>query len=183
MYILGVDTSTKYFSIAVSDTEKILGEIYFDIGLKHSELLYKYIDILLKETKIELENITKIGCSIGPGSFTGIRIGLSACRTISQLLNIPIVGISTLDILAGGIWKYFYSQNCSVKKIVCPIIKSNSDEIYTAIYELKKGYRRLSDYMLLGIDDLIEKIFTEYLGQNNYDEIIFVGDIEYYYQK
>jgi tRNA threonylcarbamoyladenosine biosynthesis protein TsaB len=163
--LLAIDTSTKVFSISLAELQseqcKILSEIYFDIGLKHSELILKYVDLLLKETKIELSNITKVACTIGPGSFTGVRIGLTFSRTLCQMLKIPLVGISTLDVLAA---------NLTTDNPVCAMIDALQEEVYCAFY---KNNKRAGDYKLIKISDLANDINNQ---SKSYKKLVVIGD-------
>lgn len=168
--ILAVDTSTKTLSIAISDTEKVLDEVCLDTGLRHSETFLEQLHLLLKREKVSLKDLTKISCSTGPGSFTGIRVGLSACRTMSQVLDLPLVGISTLDILSEGVKSLYEGE----KLLVCPIIANQQEEVYTALYELKEGKKlnRITPYISIKIVELIDKLVLKYRPL----PIAFVGD-------
>jgi tRNA threonylcarbamoyladenosine biosynthesis protein TsaB len=99
MKILAVETSGKTFSIALSENEKIIASFYYDCGHIHSEMIIPAVERLLKDTGNSFENIDKFAVSIGPGSFTGIRVGMTAVKTFAQILNKPITAIDTLSIL------------------------------------------------------------------------------------
>jgi tRNA threonylcarbamoyladenosine biosynthesis protein TsaB len=99
MKILAIETSGKTLSIALSEDNKIIASFYCDCGHIHSEMLIPSIERLLKDTKTSFENIDKFAVSTGPGSFTGIRIGMTAAKTFAQLLNKPIIAIDTLSII------------------------------------------------------------------------------------
>ncbi|MDR0956934.1 MAG: tRNA (adenosine(37)-N6)-threonylcarbamoyltransferase complex dimerization subunit type 1 TsaB [Endomicrobium sp.] len=99
MKILAIETSGKTFSIALSEENKIIASFYCDYGHIHSEMLIPSIERLLKDTKTSFESIDKFAVSVGPGSFTGIRIGMTATKIFAQLLNKPIFTIDTLSIL------------------------------------------------------------------------------------
>jgi len=163
--ILSIDTSTKVFSACLSENKpefKIIAEKYYDTGLRHSDLLIKSVDRLLKETGTELAQINKVICSTGPGSFTGIRIGLAFSRTLCQALKIPLVGISTLDTLAG---------NIGLPDIpVCSIIDALQDEVFVSFY---KNNSRIDNYSMYKTDVLINCIRQKY---KQYKKIIFTGD-------
>ncbi|MCA6070842.1 MAG: tRNA (adenosine(37)-N6)-threonylcarbamoyltransferase complex dimerization subunit type 1 TsaB [Endomicrobium sp.] len=99
MKILAVETSGKTCSIALSENEKIVASFYYDCGHIHSEILIPAVERLLKDTGNSFENIDKFAVSVGPGSFTGIRVGTTAVKTFAQILNKPIAAIDTLSIL------------------------------------------------------------------------------------
>lgn len=100
MKILSIDTSTKTGSVAVLESEKVLVELSYTADSSHSKDLILVIDKALKKAKLELSEINGIAVSIGPGSFTGLRIGLATAKGLAFALNKPIVGISTLEALA-----------------------------------------------------------------------------------
>ncbi|MFH1369404.1 MAG: tRNA (adenosine(37)-N6)-threonylcarbamoyltransferase complex dimerization subunit type 1 TsaB [Elusimicrobiota bacterium] len=102
MKILAIETSGAAFSVAAAENGRLVKEIFWHAGLKHSEKLIPAVNRLLKAVKWRIKDIKKIAVSTGPGSFTGIRVGLSCARAIAQDLEIPLVGIDTLKILEAG---------------------------------------------------------------------------------
>jgi tRNA threonylcarbamoyladenosine biosynthesis protein TsaB len=98
MLILGIETSTSFGSIALYDSEKgrVRGHLAVDIRAAHSEKLVPYIDFLLRESGIDLHEIGLIGVSIGPGSFTGLRVGLSTAKGLAFSVDKPIVPVDSL---------------------------------------------------------------------------------------
>jgi tRNA threonylcarbamoyladenosine biosynthesis protein TsaB len=173
--ILAVDTSTRTLSIAISDTKKILGEVCLDTDLRHSEIFLEQLDLLLKKRKVSLKDLTKIVCSTGPGSFTGIRVGLSACRTLSQILGLPLVGICTLDVLSEGV-KNFGGMKAGKKILVCPIIGNQQDEVYTALYELRnqRDLKKITPYVSISIGELTDKLAARCRLSSS--PVVFIGD-------
>jgi len=146
---------------------------------------------LLKQSQISLFDIKKIACTIGPGSFTGIRVGLTACRTLAQQLNIPLVGISTLDILAyqtvispcDNPSTLLKMVNLSNYILVCPIISALPEKVYTAVYRIKKSVKRLTDYRLVKIQTWLNelprtlaKLQNEFSVSVSETSILFTGD-------
>jgi len=129
---LGIETTTDIFSVAVSVENRDFDEIRVE-GRKHSEKLIPNIDKLLKKAALTPKDLTAVGMGVGPGSFTGIRVGLSCGLTMSQILGIPAYGISSLD-LAG-------------KNSPNPVIKAYRDKYYTADYN-DKG-ERTSDFRII----------------------------------
>lgn len=171
--ILAVDTSTKTLNIAVADRDKILGETCLDTGLRHSETLVEQLDLLLKRTRTGLKDLGKIVCSVGPGSFTGIRVGLSACRTMAQVLRLPLVGVSTLDILACGAQ---IPKPRGTKLFVCPVIANQQEEVYTGLYELKDNgsLKKTGPFVSINIDKLLDKMAKKCRSPRC--RAVFVGD-------
>ncbi|MCL2799382.1 MAG: tRNA (adenosine(37)-N6)-threonylcarbamoyltransferase complex dimerization subunit type 1 TsaB [Endomicrobia bacterium] len=99
MKILAVETSGKTFSVALNDNGKTLASFIYDCGHIHSEMLIPAIERILKDTENKYQSIDKFAVSTGPGSFTGIRVGMTAVKTMAQALNKPVIAIDTLTIL------------------------------------------------------------------------------------
>ncbi|MFQ5867311.1 MAG: tRNA (adenosine(37)-N6)-threonylcarbamoyltransferase complex dimerization subunit type 1 TsaB [bacterium] len=159
MVILGIETSTKTCSIALADGEKIRDEISLHLGLFHSERVIPLLDEILISNGMAIKDIDGIAVSIGPGSFTGIRIGVSTARGLAQSLNIPLVGIPSLDGLAFGMG--------TSGEVVCPMIDALRREIYTALYE---GRKRLTPHQLIGIESWLEGL------KDKGETILFLGE-------
>lgn len=158
MKVLGIETSTPAGSIALIDEEEIISEYTYQGKLEHSTWLIPAIDTVLKDAGLSVREIEGIAVSSGPGSFTGLRIGVSTAKGLAYGLNIPLVGISTLDSLALNL---LYTE-----KIICPILDARKNEIYTAFYQGQPP-QRLTDYLLISPQRLIEMISqpTIFLGQ------------------
>ncbi|MGA1865272.1 MAG: tRNA (adenosine(37)-N6)-threonylcarbamoyltransferase complex dimerization subunit type 1 TsaB [bacterium] len=152
MLALGIETATWMGSIAlVDDREGVLGELNIKSASSHSERLIPSIDMLFKETKKHLEECEVICVSIGPGSFTGLRIGLATAKGLAFAADKPIVGISTLEILARGI--------PFARFPICPIIDARKKEVFTSIYKWHDfDITRLEPEMAIKPDSLIRMI-------------------------
>ncbi|MGA2091429.1 MAG: tRNA (adenosine(37)-N6)-threonylcarbamoyltransferase complex dimerization subunit type 1 TsaB [Endomicrobiales bacterium] len=124
MRILAIETTGHAMSVALVENDALVSEIFWHAGLRHSEKLIATIDRVMAEANWTLQSITRIAVSTGPGSFTGIRVGLSCARTLAQHLCLPLSGITTLDILEAAI--------PSGKKgdVVIGIIDALRDEVY-----------------------------------------------------
>lgn len=163
MIVLSIDSATECASCALISHEKLLGEINYNNKKQHSVILMPMLDKLLKDFKLTLDDVDGFVVSKGPGSFTGLRIGLSMVKGLSQGTNKPFVSVSSLDALA-------FNLGCS-SSIICPILDALRDNVYTALYSFEKGaLRRHTDYMVLHIDELIEMI------KNHNSSAVFVGD-------
>ena len=150
MKILGIETSTRYLSVAIAEDEKILASLYGKDALQHATLLIPTIDKALKKSALKLKNIDAIAVSIGPGSFTGLRIGIAVCKGINIALGIPLLAVPTLDAIAHN----FVDEK---EDMLCPIIDAKKGKVYTALYK-KQGPERITDYMLTGPEELLRKI-------------------------
>ena len=131
MPILALDTSTLVSSVAIASSEKLIAELILQTKLTHSEVLMPHIEQILAMTKLEKADLTGIAVSIGPGSFTGLRIGLAAAKGMAYALKLPIVGVSTLEALA-----YHYP----IPNIyIAPLLDAQKGNVYMALYRWEKG--------------------------------------------
>lgn len=163
MKILGIDTATESASCAVIDDGKVLGEIVFNYKKQHSVILMGMIDSILKNLKLDINDIDGFAVSEGPGSFTGLRIGAAAIKGLSQGTGKPLVGVSTLDSLAFNM--------AFTSGIICPIMDALRGNVYTALYEFEgEALVRKSDYLAISVDELIE------LLDGNKSAVCFIGD-------
>lgn len=127
MLILGIDTSTKIGAIGLVKNKKLIGEINLCLNQRHSERIMLNIKHLLRETQYEVEQLTGLAVTLGPGSFTGLRIGVTTIKTMAQFLDIPVTGISTLDVLA-------YNLLVQNENWVLPVIDASHSRVYTSLY-------------------------------------------------
>lgn len=164
MRVLSVDSSSASASCAIVEDGKLLGEITFNDKKQHSIILMPQIDALLKNLSLDLDSIDGFVVSSGPGSFTGLRIGMATIKGLAQGTNKPLIGISSLDGLA---YNLAYTSG-----IICPIMDALRDNVYTALYKFTQGkLERLTDYMALHIDELISLI-----KDNESESVSFIGD-------
>ena len=127
MIVLGIESATPVAGAAVVNNNIVLAERFVNNRKTHSVNLLPMVKAAIEEAAIEPGSIAAIAVSSGPGSFTGIRIGMSTAKTLAQVWGLPVLGVSTLDALA-------YSLN-GLKNIVCPILNARKNEVYTAIYD------------------------------------------------
>ncbi len=169
MRILGIDTSTRFLCIGILDGNRLIADYNQDLDRRHSELLIPTVNKLLKRAKVSLNAIDGFACGIGPGSFTGLRIGLSAIKGFAFGLDKPVVGVPTLDIIA----KNIKDDNGSI----CVVVDAKRDLIYNALYKIKNNrLKRESPYRLSSIEALLKyiKLRTIFVGDavKLYKEII-----------
>ena len=156
MLILATDTSTPYLSIALCDDNKVIAEVSTLADRKHSEKLLMYVDQILKETGTELTDIDLLAVAHGPGSFTGIRVGVSAWKGLASGANIPITGISTLDALA--------ARTHTKDGTVCVLLDAKMGEVYSSIYSFDNGTRTiLQSHAVSPIEDVLQNCPTDTL--------------------
>lgn len=168
MRILAIETSTKNLGIAIADEDSILAEYKGDSELKHSQDLIPNIDLLLKDLGSDLTDIDAFAISIGPGSFTGLRVGVSALKGLNLVTDIPIITVPTLDVIA------YNAINISAP--ICVIVDAKKNNLYSSLYTVENGdIIRSWDYLLIHADELIKRVqSTEHRTQNK--EILFLGD-------
>jgi tRNA threonylcarbamoyladenosine biosynthesis protein TsaB len=162
MKILGVDTSTSCGSLGIIDDDEVVVEYALLRDETHSTRLVPAIQALLKEARLGLDEIGCMAVSLGPGSFTGLRVGLSAVKGLALAAERPVVGVPTLDALAANLTFTPY--------LICPLVDARKGEVYTALYKEGAGgqVEQLTPYQVLAPLDLLEKI--------PFQETIFLGD-------
>ncbi|MGD0336660.1 MAG: tRNA (adenosine(37)-N6)-threonylcarbamoyltransferase complex dimerization subunit type 1 TsaB [Candidatus Omnitrophota bacterium] len=149
MTILGIDTTTDFFCLVLYKDNKIY-EYRVEVGRKLSVFIMVMIKRALEAAGIGLEEIDYFACGLGPGSFTGTRIGLATIKALAWSKKKPVIGISTLDILA---------LNADTHGYVMPVIDAKRNLIYSGIFKNNNGQlRKISPYMLLGEKELLKKI-------------------------
>ena len=164
MKVLAIDTSSKLCSVAILEDTNLIKKLELDNGLTHSETLMPLIKQLLNECELSLNDIDLLVSDIGPGSFTGIRIGVSTCKAFSDSLNIPCVGISSLEVLA---------YNIKDDGIIYSTIDCKNNNCYFALYQLNNGvYSVLEEPCAKSVDDVLSLLKSDY----NTTNINFVGD-------
>ena len=163
MNILAVDTTGLVSSVAIVSEEKVLGEVTTNVKKTHSETLMPTIQYLMDMLEIDLSDIDLLACANGPGSFTGLRIGVATVKGIARALDKKIVPVPTLDALAYNI---FESQ-----KIIVPIMDARRNQVYTAFYRMENSKLvRKTDYFAEDINIVIDRL------QEYEQDAIFLGD-------
>lgn len=171
MKILSIDTSSKICGVTISENEKILIHLHNDDERTHSVKLMPMIDKALKNTKLTLDDIALFAVCIGPGSFTGVRIGIATIKAFADVKKIPVVGVSSLESLAYNVLDNINIENT----VVCSLIDAKNSNVYCGIYKFCKSDATLKceglDIFAEDIDTTINKIqkFSKY-------NIMFVGD-------
>ena len=163
MITLAFDSTAKAASVAVCDGEKLLALYNIDNGLTQSELLLPMAENMLKSLKLSFSDIELLACAVGPGSFTGVRIGVALVKGIAFGRNITCVSVSTLDELA-------YNLK-GLDGIIVPSMDARRQQVYTATYRGRGGdIEKLTPDRAIAISDLAEEL-------KSFDEPIYiVGD-------
>lgn len=163
MIVLSIDSATDAATVAVVSDDQILGEMNFANKKQHSVLIMPMIDGLLKSLDLTINDIDGFVISKGPGSFTGLRIGMATIKGLSLGSSKPYVSISSLDSLAYNLY--------GTKGIVCPIMDALRENVYCGLYKFENGEMiKLMDYDRLSLEELVSKLkeFNE--------PVYFVGD-------
>lgn len=158
MKIFAMDTSTLTASVAVLDEDKLLGEYTVSEKLTHSQTIMPMADSLLSSLGSSLKDMDAFAVCLGPGSFTGLRIGMATVKSFSQVLNKPVIGVSSLDAAA---YNFCYAEDV----IICPMIDARRNEVYTSFY---KNGEKLIDDKAIHIDELLQELGGK--------KVIFCGD-------
>ena len=163
MRILAFETSAKTAGVALVEDGKLIGEYLQNSGQTHSRTLMKMAVDLLNNCDLKPENVDAVACAAGPGSFTGIRIGVSAAKGFAWGANIPCVGVSTLEGMVRSI--------AVTDGIYCAVMDARRSQVYTAMFRLEHGsLHRLTDDAAISLDEL-----RNLLEKTEKDKIL-VGD-------
>jgi len=167
VFVLGIDTATRAAGAAVISEDRLIAERFIHNLKTHSQNIIPMIQQVMEDAGIQPENLHGIAVTGGPGSFTGLRIGISVAKTMGQVLGIPVVGISTLKVLAWNVY--------GVEGLICPILDAQKREVYTGVYHTAPdGLEELVHPAALSIDRLVSEISKPSLAK--YAKITFLGD-------
>ena len=163
MLILAFETSAKAASVALHDGEKLLGESYQNTGLTHSQTLMVMAEDLLKAAGKTAADVTAVAVAEGPGSFTGVRIGVAAAKGFAWGAEIPCYGVSTLEAMAASLSAY--------QGTVCPVMDARRSQVYNALFAADCGtYTRIREDRAISLQELGEEL------QNMPKPVFLVGD-------
>ncbi len=150
MKILGVDSTATAASAAVFSDGKLLAVNFSNTGLTHSQTLLPMIDGVLKTAGVDVKDIDCFAVSNGPGSFTGVRIGVSAVKGLAQPLGKKCIGVSTLQVIAKPL------ENTGVYAV--SVMDARCNQVYTAQFDCKNGFERVTPDEAISIADLTEQL-------------------------
>ena len=147
MRILAFETSAKAASVALLHDGVLLGEYMQNSGQTHSRTLMKMAQDLLQNCDLKASDIDSVACAAGPGSFTGVRIGLAAAKGFAWGREIPLIGVSTLEAMARNV--------AAADGIYCAAMDARRDQVYTACFAMENGvFRRLTEDRAISIQEL-----------------------------
>lgn len=164
MKVIAIDTSNYALGISLLDEEKVIGEYISNVKKNHSVRVMPAIEHLMKECDILPTDLTKVVVAKGPGSYTGVRIGVTIAKTLAWTLRIPIVGVSSLEILAASIGRYFQGS-------ISPLFDARRGQIYTGLYQYNGG-----KLLVIEKDQLV--LSQDWAGdlKKRSESILFVGN-------
>ena len=160
MRLLAIETSTLAGGVALLDGDRLVGEYLLDVRVTHSERLMAAIDRVLGDAGVTIDDLDAVAVAIGPGSFTGLRIGVGTVKGLAFGRGLPVAAVPTLDAMAAGV--------PFAALPVCPVIDARKDELYVSRYRWEgSAMRREWEYLAMAPERLRERL----------DEpVILVGD-------
>lgn len=163
MLVLGIESSTPIASVALVGPQGLVGEITLNIGLTHSEQLLPLIVDLLEQSRLQLEDVGGIAIAGGPGSFTGLRIGMATAKALAQGRQLPLVAVPTLEALA-------YTQMNS-NYLISPVMNARKKEVYTALFRFQgDNIEQIEPDQAIDPAKWVERL-------NHYGQpVLFIGD-------
>ncbi|HOO26528.1 MAG TPA: tRNA (adenosine(37)-N6)-threonylcarbamoyltransferase complex dimerization subunit type 1 TsaB [Clostridiales bacterium] len=165
MTLLAIESSARVCSVAIVKDEKLLCELFSDSGLTHSKTLMKMIDDAFSFSGIDFAEIDSIAVALGPGSYTGVRIGISCVKGLAHPNDIPCYGVSTLEAMAYNF--------LGINSTVCSVMDARCEQVYAGIFSSNNSkIVSLSGDMALPLNELIEKLDDPSLTR----PIFLIGD-------
>ncbi|MHB8907308.1 MAG: tRNA (adenosine(37)-N6)-threonylcarbamoyltransferase complex dimerization subunit type 1 TsaB [Syntrophales bacterium] len=162
MLTLAVECATKTVGIALLDEEDVVAEIYLGLGKHHAEVLLPAIERLFLMAGRAPAEVDLLACTVGPGSFTGLRIGVSTIKGLALATGKPVVGVSTLETLA--------MNAIPSSHLICPMLDARKGQVYTGIYRMGPDIRPRA----VGPETLADA--SQFLRELDRQEVIFLGD-------
>ncbi|PKG22714.1 tRNA (adenosine(37)-N6)-threonylcarbamoyltransferase complex dimerization subunit type 1 TsaB [Niallia nealsonii] len=164
MKVLAIDTSNFVLGISILDNDKIIGEYVTNLKKNHSVRAMPAIEQLMRDCDVKPKDLTKIVVANGPGSYTGVRIGVTIAKTLAWTLQIPLVGISSLEVLAASVGRYYDGS-------VSPIFDARRGQVYTGLYRFSNNSSTpLKKDQLILTTDWVEQL------KEKKEKILFVGN-------
>jgi tRNA threonylcarbamoyladenosine biosynthesis protein TsaB len=161
--ILGITTSTMQVGCAIGGHEGVLASTHSSRGKRHAETLAPSIEFLQRQARVDLNEIGCVAVDVGPGLFTGLRVGIAAGKAMAHALRIPMIGVASLDLLAFPVrWS---------PRLIVAAIDARRGELFTATYrQVPGGVQRLASYHISSPDDLAGDL------EATREDVLLVGD-------
>jgi len=160
MIILGIETATMTGGVALLNEQRLVSEYTLNVSTTHTARLMPAIDLILRDSSVEKQDINGIAISMGPGSFTGLRIGMATAKGLALGLDVPLLGVPTLDALARNIPFSMYP--------ICTVLDAKKKEVYASLFQYEDDVLvRQMPYQVMPPADLVNQI---------HEKTIFLGD-------
>ncbi len=159
MHILGIDTCCMAATSAVITDDRLVAQVVQNNNKTHSQSIMPMIDFMLKQTELSINDIDGFAVAVGPGSFTGVRIGVATIKALAHPFNKPCIPVSTLEALAFNVAPF--------DGIICPLLDARRNQVYTATF---LNSERLTEDRAVSVEELIDEL------KSSDKNIIFVGD-------
>lgn len=163
MLILGIDTATPQVSVAVGGHEGVLASTQSSRGRQHAEILTPAIEFVCRQARVELSEIGVVAVDLGPGLFTGLRVGVSAAKAIAHALRVPMIGVSSLDLLA-------FPVRFSPRLIVTAVDARRGELFWASYRQVPGGVQRLTEPCVISPEDLASELLA------TSEDCLVVGD-------
>jgi tRNA threonylcarbamoyladenosine biosynthesis protein TsaB len=161
--VLGIETATAQVGVAIGGHEGVLAQAHSVRGKRHAESLTPAIDFVRRQARIDLTEISCVAVDLGPGLFTGLRVGVAAAKAMAHALRVPMIGVPSLDLLA-------FPVRFSPRRIVAAIDARRGELFYAFYRQVPGGVQRLSDHQIGTPDDLASELLA------SREECLLVGD-------
>jgi tRNA threonylcarbamoyladenosine biosynthesis protein TsaB len=169
--VLGIETSTPQASVAIGSEQGVIASAVVSRGASYNDFLMPAIAFCLEQTGLGYRNLSGVAVGVGPGLFTGMRVGVAAGKALAQTLSVPIIGMPSLDLLA---YDVRYSS-----KTICAVLDARRNEVFHAFYRSSPGgIQRMTEYrvekperLAVGIDSRPEEVLLVGNGALLYREI------------
>jgi tRNA threonylcarbamoyladenosine biosynthesis protein TsaB len=163
MLLLAIETSTSQLAVAIGGPEGVLAQAHSNRGRRHAETLIPAIDFVRRQARIDLSEISCVAVDLGPGLFTGLRVGVASAKAMAHALRVPMIGLPSLDLLA-------FPVRFSTRLVVTAIDARRGELFYAFYRQVPGGVQRLSPHQLGSPDDLASELLA------TGEECLLVGD-------
>lgn len=159
MIVFGIDTCCMSATAALLSDDRLIAQVVLNNNKTHSQKIMPLVEFMLKQADLKASDIDCFAAAVGPGSFTGVRIGVATAKALAYATDKPCVAVSTLKALSYNVPEF--------DGIICPILDARREQVYNALF---KGRERLCDDRALSIDGLLDELI------HTDDKIMFLGD-------
>ena len=163
MLILGIETSTAQVGVAIGGHEGVLAQAHSSRSKRHAESLTPAIDFVRRQARVDLREISCVAVDLGPGLFTGLRVGVASAKALAHSLRVPMIGVPSLDLLA-------FPVRFSSRRIVAAIDARRGELFYAFYRQVPGGVQRLSEHHIGTPDDLASELLA------SGEDCLLVGD-------